>query len=100
MLVVTAGDEVDLKVYAKYASSFSSTTSGNSSNIGAALASLFGANGGGATTFEQNTYDLLNTNKGVFLASIDDTGTSTVSKGMVDPMRFLKREGNYLISMG
>ena len=88
MLVVTAGDEVDLKVYAKYASSFTSTTSGNSSNIGAALASLFGATGGGATTYELNNYNLLNSNSGVFLASIDDTGTSTVPKAYLNYLFF------------
>ena len=88
MLVFNTEDEVDLKVYAKYGSSFSSTTSGNSSNIGAALASLFGATGGGVTTFEQNTYDLLNSNSGAFLASIDDTGTSTVPKAYLNYLFF------------
>ncbi|NVJ46694.1 MAG: RHS repeat-associated core domain-containing protein [Cytophagia bacterium] len=88
MLVVSAGDTVDLSVWARYSSSFSSTGSGSSANIAIAIASMFGTNGGGASTYEQNTYNLLNTNSGSFLASIDDTGSSSVPKAYLNYILF------------
>jgi hypothetical protein len=60
MLVVTPGDTVDLSVYAQYDSSFSSTTSGSSTNLGTTLTALFGPTGGGASVFEQGVYNNLN----------------------------------------
>ena len=80
--------KVDLSVYAKYPSSFSSTSEGSSTNLGLALASLFGATGTGATVYEQGTYNNLNNNTGSFLASALSPGSSTVPKAYLNYVFF------------
>ncbi len=97
MLMVSPGDTVDLSVYAKYPSGFVSTSSGNSANIGAALASLFGVNGGAATVYEQGVYDNLNSNAGTFLASAINTGSSSVPKAYLNYV-FFDQDFNLVMS--
>ncbi len=88
MLVVSAGDTLNLSVYAKYANSFTGTTSGNNVTIAAALAAAFGNTGSGATALEQNTYNTLNNNAGNFLASVLDPGPSTEPKAYLNYVFF------------
>ncbi len=97
MLMVSPGDTVDLSVYAKYPSGFVSTSSGNSANIGATLASLFGVNGGAATVYEQGVYDNLNSNAGTFLASAINTGSSSVPKAYLNYV-FFDQDFNLVMS--
>ena len=96
LLKVMAGDEVDLTVYAKYPSSFNTTQTGNTADIGVALASLFGATGGGASVYEQGTYTALNNNASGFLASAGSAGSnSTVPKAYLTYV-FFDQDFNYV----
>ncbi|GAB5524257.1 MAG: hypothetical protein Roseis2KO_21290 [Roseivirga sp.] len=97
MLVVSPGDTVDLSVYVKYPASFTSTEEGNTTTIGAALASAFGVNGGAATVYEQGVYDNLNNNAGSFLASALSTGSSAVPKAYLNYV-FFDQDFNFIDS--
>ena len=94
MLAVMAGDEVDLRVYAKYPNSFGGTDVGNPATIGSLLAATFGATGGGATYFEQGVYNRINANAGSFLASIGNGGVSSVPKAYLNYV-FFDQDFNY-----
>lgn len=90
MLVVTAGDIVDLQVYAKLASTTSNVGAGNQATLGDALALLFGDNTAGATLYEQGVYNSLYNNRGSYLASVLDPATASGTKAYLNYVFFDK----------
>lgn len=97
MLVVSALDTIDIEVFAKYPSTFNSTISGDDTAIAAALATVFGATGAGASTYEQGVYNGLNNNAGSFLGSVLGSGSSTVPKAYLNYV-FFDQDFNFIAS--
>ncbi|WP_420385568.1 DUF6443 domain-containing protein [Roseivirga sp.] len=63
LMAVTAGDQVDLEVYARYDGTIGSSTGLSQSQMVTAIAATFGGISGG-TTEQQSIYNLFNTNSG------------------------------------
>lgn len=92
LMAVTAGDEVDMEVYAKYDGSFGSSTALAQSTMVTAVAATFGGVSGGSTE-QQSIYNLFNGNAGYFY--VGGSGNSGEPRAYLNYILF-DQDFNYL----